>query len=200
MFWEILINLCGSVVFLFILWHRLKEDYSHKIILDTGFLVIVGLILSQLISKFFLPAWWFWLAVGVGSLALGFSIYRNKLKLFETIDAAVSGIFPWLLLVFLYSSVSTKNIYTLGGFFVILAIYLLYHFLNSQYKKFSWYHSGKVGFSGLTTIGTFFLFRTFAGTLLTDMLSFVGKEDMFISGLLAFLAFLGVFHLSRQYE
>ncbi len=198
MFYELLVGLTGAASFLFILWRRLKEDYASSIIFTGGFLVLSGLAIAWGVSRIFMPRWWFWLDVLAISLALGFAIFRFKMKTFEVLDAAVSAAFPWLILAFLFDSVRMKNIYSLGGFFVILAIYLLYHFLNASYKRFSWYRSGRVGFSGLAAIAILLSLRSLTSLFFVDMLSFVGRQDAIISGSIAFLAFLGIFHLSRQ--
>ncbi len=196
--YKLAINMVLALVFLFILWRRLKEDYSQGIVFSTGFLILSGVALGSLISAIFFREWWFWLSLLGIVLGGGFAIFKFKLRGFEVFDATVVAILPWLLVVFLSDSVEAKSIYSLGGFFVILAVYLLYHFLNTSYKKFSWYRSGRVGFSGLATVAILFLLRGLTGLFLVDMLSFVGKIDSIISGVLAFLAFLGIFHLARQ--
>lgn len=197
MVFDLFLHVALAIIFLFVLWKNLKEDYLSPAIFSHGFLTIFGIITAYFISHFFLPIWWFWLAALSTVLVSAYSVLVLKFKANEVVDATIAGLYPWIIIIFLIDSVRVKSVYSLGGFFVILAIYLLYHFLNSQYKKFTWY-SGKVGFSGLSTIALFFLFRAISSLFFVDMLSFVGKSEVFLSAGAAFISFLGVFHLARK--
>lgn len=200
MIYEFLLGGVSIFVFLFIFWKKLKEDYSSSIIFSTGFTVIFALLLGTLLSRQFLPLYWFWVALLFISIATFWSVFRLKLKLFEVIEAVFAGIIPWLSFVFLYDSIKVKSFYSLGIFVVLVGVYFLYFFLNGSYKKFSWYVSGKIGFSVLASIGVLFLARGLASLTAFDMLSFTGKLDTAFSGAVAVASFLTIFYLARQVE
>ena len=47
-------------------------------------------------------------------------------------------------------------------------------------------------------MGAFFLARAVVAMVLPFMLSFSGKYEVFLSGIVAFFSFMGVFNLARQ--
>ena len=193
----LLLDALGITFYLFILWRRLKEDYSSAVVFSLGFIVLISVAIGQVISYFLLPDYWFWLAIMGVSTGLIFSYYRYKFRIYETLDAFTESVFPWLLLIFLFDSVHNKSVSSLGGVFVILSLTIFYYFINSQYKKFTWYKSGKVGISGLLSLAIFFLLRGISGFFVSDMLTFAGRFDLILSLALSFFCFLGVYHLSR---
>ena len=117
---------------------------------------------------------------------------------YETAEAAGVAILPWIFLVFITDSIMNQSIYSF--FYALTAVLagIIYLILNSKYKEFSWYASGRVGFAGLTAIGIFFLLSGIIAFIFPDMLSFVGKIDALISGMVAFVVFLSVFNLARE--
>lgn len=192
------LNTLGALVFLFIFWKRLKEDYVSSMIFTTAFYMFVGLLLGRLASFYLIPKWWFW-TESLG-LATGFSfgILRYKLRVFESIEAAVPGLFVWLSLFFLESAINESSLSSLFSSLVVFLLVLLFFFLDSRYKGFAWYKSGRIGFSGLTVLGVFFLARAIVAASFPYVLSFVGTWDAIVSSIIAFFAFLTVFNLARQ--
>lgn len=180
------------------LWRRLREDYSSNVLFTSGFLVIFGITLGILLSLRFSPLWWFWLG-SVGAV-IGFFVgyLRFKFRIFEVLEAQFVSILPWLILVFLYDAILKSNLISLLFSVLILAIIALFYWLDANYKNFLWYKSGRVGFSGLMSLGIFFLARATIATFLGNMLSFVGTIEVIISGISAFITFLLLFNLSRQ--
>ena len=194
----ILVSFLGAFFFLFLFWKRLKEDYVSRDIFSAAFYILAGITLSWLISKNFLPRWWFWLAFLGVVLGGTWAVIKFKLRVFEALEGLVFGLLPWLSLIFLLDSVRNANTLSLIGFLVILIFLLSFVAIDSRYKRFTWYKSGRVGFSGLTILGAFFLLRTFIAGSFTDMLSFAGRIDAIFSGVVAFISFLMIFNIARQ--
>jgi hypothetical protein len=188
----------GSLLFLFLFWRRLKEDYVDEIIFTTAFSILLGSAVGLVFSINYYHDWWFWFGFLGSLLGLCWGIYRFKLKVFEAIEAFVAGCLPLYGLVMLVDWVRRANAYSGIGFFIVLALFALFLFLGRHYKNFHWYRSGKIGFSGLTTLGLFFLTRTAIATFSFDVLSFVGQSDAILSGILAFGCFLAIFNLARR--
>lgn len=191
-------GLVGILVFLFIFWKRLKEDYASAMIFATSFYVILGIIAGQIIAGKFFPVWWFWFDLLGICLGLVFGILRFKLRIFETLEASVISLLPWLSLVFLKDSIKNSIMVSFFAFLVITFLIFLFMIFDRHYKKFTWYKSGRIGFSGLTTLGMFFLVRALVAATFSNMISFVGETDAIFSGVLAFLSFLAVFTLARE--
>ncbi|RLC32745.1 hypothetical protein DRH13_01185 [Candidatus Woesebacteria bacterium] len=195
---KILFNIVGILLFFFLFWKKLKEDYDSESIFTFAVFIVAGVGIFSFVSLKLLPQWWFW-ADCLGA-TLGFLLGRLKFKFrfFESLEAATIGLLPWLSFIFLQDSISNTSLPTLLAFIVLLLVIAFYVFLDAHYKKLTWYKSGKVGFSGLTTLGILFLIRTAVAAGFPSMLSFLGPIDSIISGVIAFTSFLLVFNLSRQ--
>jgi len=201
----------GLLPFLFFFWRRLKEDYTSGQIFTAGFYIIFSVFFFILAFTLGIPrviaaspiyspsGLWFWGAVLGLMIGLGLSIWKLNLKFFETLEAGILGSFFWLAVIFLINSVRDSSVVSLTAFGVSAALILLFFFLDGRYKKFTWYRSGKIGFSGLAVAGTFFFVRAAVALFFPFVLSFVGKLDALISGSISFILFLLLYNLA-EYE
>ena len=198
MLFSVASTILGVAIFLFIFWNKEREDYPSGEIFSTSFYILLGIGLGVLISHKFFHSWWFWTSlVGVAAgFALG--IIRFNFRFFETFEALIIGILPWVSLFFLSDSISSSSIFSFAAFAVVVALMALYHFLDRHYKSFSWYRSGRIGFSGLTVAGVFFLLRAAVASFFPFVLSFVVSVEAILSGVAAFTLFLLTFNLARQ--
>jgi len=195
---KILLNIAGILFFFFLFWKKLKEDYDSESIFTFAVFMTVGIGIFSFISQRILPQWWFWASCLGASLGFMLGRLKFKFRFFESLEATTIGLLPWLSFIFLQDAISSTNLPSLIAFIVLLLVIAFYAFLDAHYKKFTWYKSGKVGFSGLTTLGVLFLIRTAVAAGFPSMLSFLGPIDSIISGVIAFTSFLLVFNLSRQ--
>jgi len=182
---------------LFLFWRKLKEDYSNQQIFTTGFYVLFGLLIFYFVAWKFIYSYWFWLSLVGISLGLLLGIYRFHLKFYETIEASISSLLVWLALVLLNDSVMNSSLFSFGGFTIVTMVTGIYYFLDGHYHNFTWYKSGKIGFSGLTTAGLFFLVRGVIAGIYPYVLSFSGKYEMYLSAIASFIFFLLTYNLSR---
>lgn len=195
---DFFITLISSLFFLFVFWTRLREDYTQNQIFTTGFFVLIGFGSGNILSKYYFWEWWFWtgLVGGVAGLIIG--MYRYRLRVFETIEAFVIA---GLVLFFSITLSELIREYTLNSLILTLAVLSfigVFLYLDTHYKKFSWYRSGRVGFTGLTVMGLFFLVRSVVAMSDINMLSFAGEIEVVISGLISFLSFMTVYNLSGK--
>lgn len=195
---DALVLIFGSMAFLFIFWKRLKEDYLPTNIFSTGFTILIGIFLGALVSRFFLSQWWFWTSFTGGVLGFLISVFRLKLRLYEILEAGVFALLPWLSLLYLSDSISSNNFYSLMAFLLTMGLIALFVLIDSKYKSFTWYKSGRVGFTGLVILGVMFLIRAVVTIFSNDIYSFSGRNDAMFSACFAFLAFLLLFNLSRK--
>jgi hypothetical protein len=207
----VLSNIIGSVIFLFFLWRRLREDYPTNKIFSLGFFVIGAIVGSILISGIIIPnvrkvyffdpaGLWFWISFAGGVIVLSISLIRLKMRFFEGIEAASIGMFFWFLVLLASYALIFKLSQVLIYAAIVAALIFLFFFLDKRYKRFTWYKSGKVGFSGLTLLAIFFLVRAAIAIIDPTMLSFIGKIDALISAILSFLFFLSVYNLGGLNE
>lgn len=195
---SIVINCLGIVIFLFLFWIRSKEDHIANQIFSAAFLILFGILLANIISLTFFPSQLFWLNVAAVFLFLSLSIWRYHLRVFETLEAVVISLLPWLSLSYLKDYIAINSLNSLFASLVITLIIVLFFILDKHYKKFTWYKSGRVGFTGLTILGLFFLTRAAVALTFPDVISFSGKFDIYLSAVIAFTSFLVVFNIARS--
>ena len=198
MLFSVASTILGVVIFLFIFWNKQREDYPSGEIFSTSFYILLGIGLGYALSREFFASWWFWASLAGLAAGLALGLLKYRFRFFEAFEALVIGIFPWLSLLFLSDSISSSSIFSFAAFVVIVALMALYHFLDRHYKSFSWYRSGRIGFSGLTVAGVFFLIRAAVASFFPFMLSFVVSIEAILSGVAAFALFLLTFNLARQ--
>lgn len=187
----------GFLVFTFLVWRRLKEDYSQEQIFGLGFLTVFGLALGYFLAKNLAPNFWLWGEI-VGIL-LGFvlAIFKFRLRFYETFEAIILGFLAWFGLFWLVVFLKTPAITSFLATLLVLCLLVLFGLLEANYKDFSWYRSGRIGFSGLTVAAIFFLARAAIASFSPAFLSFAGKSEVFISGSVSFIIFLLVYNLAR---
>lgn len=182
---------------LFSFWRKLKEDYVPNSVFSSYILIFVGGLLGLSVSRFVKDLNSFWL-ISVGgfvSTLIASKLYR--LRFFEIFEAATVSflafgtIYAALNLLFDFSSEA------FGVLAVVACLLALYFILDTHYKSFSWYRSGKVGFSGLTVAGIGFLARAIIALTFPNMLSLSGTIDTMLSAGVAFSAFAAIVFLAR---
>lgn len=195
---EIAAGLLGTIVFLFIFWKRLKEDYSSEIVFKSSFNILLGILVGWGISFKFYPPGFLWLSFLGGVLGLAVSVLRFRVRAYETLEAFVIGVLPWTSFVFLADSVLNSSLISFIGFLVTLLVVFFSYYIDQHYKNFAWYKSGKIGFAGLATLALVFLIRSAIAISQTPVLSFVSfKIEAVVSGSLAFICFILIYNLGR---
>lgn len=198
MFISILFNILGIFLYLFLFWKKLREDYPANQIFSTGLFSLLGLAIFLFIFNKYLHPWWMYGGVLGMIVGLSLGIIKNKLRFYETYEAFVVSILPMLSFTFLIDSVGARSLFSFGYFIFIVILMGLAYFFDRHYKKFTWYRSGRIGFTGLTISGLFFLIRAIFASFFPFMISFTGKYEVIVSGIFAFTFFLLVFNLARQ--
>jgi len=196
-------SILGSVLFLFVFWKRLREDYSSEVIFESGSiflaLILLGYFLSLLMkvflteSAFFNPeGLWFWGSLAGFYTAFLVSSKKYKLKQVEVLESGYLALSLWLLIVYLFNKAVLPLL-------ILLIIYLLFFYFQKNYKRFGWYKSGRAGFSGLAAGGLFFGLRAALSLLMPETFSFIGKIDFLPSAVATFLFFFSLYNLSEDY-
>jgi len=196
---NILISFLGVLVFLFIFWKRLKEDYVSEIIFKTAFYVLIGVLISYLLSSKFLPGWFIWFSFVGSLLGLALGIFTLRIKFYEALEALTISFLPWVALMFLGDSVINSSLSSFLGFVATLIIIFVSYWLGDHYKDFTWYKSGKIGFAGSATLVIIFLTRFIVAIFGIHVLSFVNRiYESVISGVLAAVSLGLIINLSKN--
>ena len=192
------LNLFGLSLFLFIFWRRLREDYIGNQIFGTSFIVLIALFAARIFAKQIAVDFWFWISTVFVGVGLTIGIARYRLKIFEALEALVIGFLPWISFYFLADAIKASSVPSMIGAIVVALLAITFIILDKRYKKFTWYKSGRVGFSGLIILGTFFLVRAIVELIYDGVLSFSGNQDIYFSGIAAFVAFLVLYNLVKE--
>ena len=195
---DILIITACILIFQFIFWKRLKDDYKANEIFSTSFFILSGIGLGGLLSRLFFSLWWFWFSVVGVAIGLALGIYKYKMKFYESLQASIIGLLPWLVFIFLNHSVGNKSLSSFIAFIVTIIFIGCFYAVEENYKNFSWYLSGRIGLSGLFTGGLFFLTRAIVAVFVPFVLSFVGKFEIIVSGVMAIIFILLAVNLSGK--
>lgn len=194
----ILSSLFGITFLFFFLWKRLKDDYHYEKIFNLGFLIVGGLILGFTLSKYLFPSFWFWSELlGVG-LTFAIVTRKQKIKFFEALDGLVIGFLPWLGLHFMSDAVAKSSLASFLAFWVCLILIFLFFFVDSQYRRFSWYKSGRVGFSGVFILILFFSSRVASAIIFPSIISIAGRTDAYISSVFILTFLILLYRLSKS--
>lgn len=194
------VDFAGILIFLFIFWKRLKEDYASEIIFKSAFGILAGIAIGVALSFRFFPTGFLWVAFLGSLIGLGFSVSRFRVRLYETLEAVVVSGLPWVSFIFLKDSVEQSSLSSFIAFLALLVIIFIYYFFDQHYKEFAWYKSGKIGFAGLATLGIIFLTRSLLAIMKVPVVSFLGGYEAITSGVVAFICFLLIFNLGRTKE
>lgn len=195
---NILATLLGILMFLFVFWKRMREDFSSQIIFQTASAILIGIGLGSLVSSIFLPSWSFWISLVVAVIVMLLMRAKFKLRFHETLEALILASMPWLSLTFLIDSIRVSSMTSFLAFIVILVMVFFSYWLDMNYKGFTWYKSGKVGFAGLSIAILFFLTRTVLAVVGITMLSFAGKFEVVFSGIVTLICLVLLINLGKN--
>lgn len=196
---NVLVSISGTLVFLFLFWKRLKEDYVAGIVFKVAFYVLVGVLVGFLLAFKFFPGWFLWTSFVGALLGMTIGILTLKVRFYETLEALIISFLPWLAFMFLGNSVVKSSLSSFLAFVATLILVFVSYWFDVHYKEFTWYKSGKVGFAGLATLALIFLVRSTVAIFGSGVLSFVNqKYEAMISAAFAFVCFLLIFNLGRQ--
>lgn len=163
--------LSAFFLFSFILWKRLKEDYTNEQIYGWTLRILLVELIVLWIVQVWLPDVTF-LILFLTTAASGYILLgKIGIKFFEFIDAFAPAWFTFALLSWIGASMGQgqEAFFNLNNLIIrvipeflisILSLYLFLFFLK-RYRRFSWYPSGKVGFAGLTSLLIFFFLYSF---------------------------------------
>jgi len=194
----IIFNVLGLLIFLFLFWKRLKEDYLPNQIFSTFFYILFFILLSYFISINFFSFWWFWSTYIGFLLGLVISLFRFKLKFYETYEAAFLGFLICFSLYLLGDSVKNLNVVSFFGFAVSMFLIGTFQFIDMNYKNFSWYRSGRVGFTGLAISLLFFLVRLLTYIFFPNTLSLIQGFEIYFDSVSSFIFLALTYNLSRS--
>lgn len=195
---NILISLPLFLTALFILWKKLRDDYIGSQIFGLGFGIYFFLIAGLLLFHYFKILYFEWIVIAAPLGVVFYYVYRVKMRLNELVNALAPSLYMGSIYYYLMIVILKNNYFSLFGIVLSVLFIIIYFLLEKNYKKFQWYKSGKVGFSGLFVAGAYFFVNSALAVLVPDMVFFSGKINAIISLLLGLTAVLALVRLSKK--
>ena len=195
---NIALGVVAGLMYLFLFWRHLKDDYVSNQIFTTGFFTIAFIAIVAYLSQLLVSTLWFWLCIVAVGVSTFVNSYRFRMRKIEVAEAQVVGLMPALALLYLASYFADQDIKNIAGFGIVLLLFILFFVFNNSYKRFSWYRSGRVGFAGFATLGFLFLARAIVAINFPFMISFVGALEIYSSLVASVTAFAVLIYLARQ--
>lgn len=160
----------GSLLFSFVLWKKLRDDYTNSQIYSFTLFSVLASLLGLWVANTWLPEFAFLITFLSFVLSSFLLLKYLQIKFFEFIDAvSIASLYFYFLLrvgILLQQieaeGFDLKNIsfqVDVAEIILVLISAYLYKFFLKRYRQFSWYPSGKIGFAGLATVALFFLFQ-----------------------------------------
>ena len=165
---DYVLKFLAITAFSFVLWKKLKEDYTTDLIFSFTILILAFTTLGVAVAQNFLPGYSFWLVTLLDTLVVSWFVKSNYFKLYELLDALVlslltlflgTNITELLLQIIRDRGIGVSDIYFTAQIFAALLTIILYKIYLKRYRSFSWYPSGKIGFIGLSLAASYFLLR-----------------------------------------
>lgn len=189
------ISILGVIIFSFSFWRILKEDYISNQIFSATFYILLSFTTSLIVVRLFEVSF-----IWVTGLFIFFALFiaskRTGIRYYELLDGFVRSFLTSLIpcvILFLEMKDLSFQIF----FIVSMLSLILFYLIKYYYKSFIWYKSGKRGFSGLFTIGVFYLIRSVTSIIIPEATFLLDEYDIVISGLISFVSFLNIFILAK---
>lgn len=191
----ILLALASQFFYLFFLWKYLREDFDISMIFSFGFLTYIGLIVGLIIGGL-LTMFWYWVALGVFFIVYFLLFRKSEFKIYELIESSAPGLIFFHTMLYLYG-VTVQSL-ALIPFIGTMLILVLFFVLKRNYKKFTWYESGKLGFASMASLGILFLVRAVISLLPITIFSFNRVVEFIPAAILSFICFFSLYNLSER--
>lgn len=175
-FLQLLILIVGSLVSLFIAWRRLKEDYEESDIFSLFVAIILGGSGGFFVSQF-LPILGFWGVILGAILSGGFMAPKLDMLLFEVIEASAPAFFIFLIFASLSQPAMWQRPIPAQLIEPTLALVglIIFVILSRNFRKFTWYPSGKVGLASLLSLAFYFTIRSLLAIFSPSMLGWSNR-------------------------
>lgn len=193
----ILFSLVSFFTYLFFLWKNLREDYDVGRVFTFGiatfFAFIIGSLLGRILGNF-----WYWIGLVCFVAVSVLLIRRFEFRIIEVIEASTPGILIVHLLLFLLGLLRNQSINHILMVLLGLLLIILFVVLKKNYKRFTFYKSGRLGFASLVTLGLLYLIRAITALVAPHTISHIGVFEFIPAAIISFFSFLTVYNLGNE--
>jgi len=205
-----ILRILGIIVFLYLTWRNLKDDYTSEKVITYGWLALVGfLVLGRVgfgvVNFGIWKNWSDWLAVwnkpgmsyvaGFLGLAVATWLYGlvNEWKFLAFMEDNLSSVlaFLWFLMAdeFLRARMDLRPLIYLV---ILIVVFLISRIVSKKYRSFVWYRSGKKGFVFLFSVFLAFLLLAIGFGLMDE-----GLVSVVLSLIISLISLITLFILGK---
>lgn len=181
-----------SLVYLFVFWRKLKEDYYQESLFSLGLAQYVLLAVLYFVSFSTGLIEFFYLEIVfilLGYFLISYWFKRDSANKLEITEGMLLAF--WL--VDLLWSVFQLLFWAVGLSLFSLLVFLV---INKNYRRFNWYKSGRVGIAGITALGLRALIKGVLVLMFPAL--FPHRFAPLVFGLFAFVSFVLVYKLANK--
>jgi hypothetical protein len=192
----ILFIVISFFIYLFFLWKFLREDYDPHRVFSFGIATFIATLIGTGVG-IWMGNVWFWTGL-MGYVVMTIILARKfEFRIVEIIEASTPGYFVIYLAILFYGLSNSGGLATIILLAVTFLLLILFFVLKRNYKRFTWYKSGRLGFASLISIGLLFLVRAITSVVAPDVVSHIGVVGFIPSAILSFFSFFTVYNLSN---
>lgn len=147
------------IVFLYVFWKRLKDDYIANQIFSVAFLSIAGFISAVIYLKLFSFNWSFWgITVGVifGMLV---GVYRFKIKLLDALNSEIVAWSPLIIGAGVFTGITLADNLMIILSLIFGILYLSNDLILKLVQDVTKFKYGRSHISGLIVISLYMVLR-----------------------------------------
>lgn len=193
MIWHIIFTLLASLVFLYLAWRSLTEEYGQELSLSYGWISLLAFVIGSRVWFLVSGEGWLWSGNPLNWLMIwrypGLNYWggvvgmigatywfcqSKKIKTWNFFEDVLNLIDVFILIKLTGNLITGKFAWSLIGWWLIGAVVLMVNLvIKEKYRSFSWYKSGKKGFSFFASLFVF-------GALSALFLFFMGESTLAI--------------------
>lgn len=174
----------------------MREDYDINKLFSYGLATFFAMIIGVGVG-IWAGNYWFWLAMIAYAVMAIILIRKFHFRPIEIIEGSTPG-FLFINLLLLLHGLSRGGTATVVLFLFTVFLLILFFILKANYKRFTWYKSGRLGFASLITLGLLFLARAITSVTAPQVISHVGVLEFIPSAIISFFSFFTVYNLNND--
>jgi hypothetical protein len=182
----------------FIVWKRLKDDYLNYQIFNSYLLVVILIIIGNFIVKNYISNIIFWMDVTAVLIGVFYAFVKYRMRFIETSEAFLVSFLLYLNVYYFDYMFIMKDYRIILISLVTLLSFATFFIFEKLYKSFTWYKSGKIGFSGYAAFFIFMVTRALFSYFFKDLPFYGFYYDSLFSAITALIIMIVVYTIGNR--
>lgn len=163
----------GALCAAYIFWKKLKEDYHDSEIFTLTFYSLGLALASYIIVDSLYPRAHLWIPAMCSAIVIYWKSNKYQMRFFEVLEAFVPAFFAFIFFAALAHAFNGISLQEIAGELSAVSLAgLVYWYTSKNFRRFTWYPSGKLGISSLSSLAVWSSGRAILAMYAPSMLSF----------------------------